>query len=62
VVALRIRAALFDLGNTLIKAWIREVTYQKALACLGINRAVEEIKEALLKTEEEFKKSGYRSM
>jgi len=53
---------LFDLGNTLVKTWIPEVTYQKVLASLGINKSVEEIKEAISMTEEEFKKSNYRSM
>jgi len=62
VVALKIRAVLFDLGNTLVKTWIPEVTYQKVLASLGINKSVEEIKEAISMTEEEFKKSNYRSM
>ena len=57
-----IRAVLFDLGNTLFKAWTPEVTYQKVLTSLGINRSVEEIKEALSKTEKEFKESDYRSM
>ena len=59
---LKIRAVLFDLGNTLVKTWIPEVTYQKVLVSLGINRSVEEIKKALSKTEEEFKESNYRSM
>lgn len=62
MVALKTRAVLFDLGNTLVKTWIPEVTYQKVLASLGIDRSVEEIKEALSKTEEEFKESNYRSM
>jgi hypothetical protein len=46
----------------LVKTWIPEVTYQKVLVSLGINRSVEEIKEALSKTEKEFKKPNYRSM
>jgi putative hydrolase of the HAD superfamily len=62
VVALKIRAVLFDLGNTLVITWIPEVTYQKVLASLGIKKSVEEIKEAISMTEEEFKKSNYRSM
>jgi len=62
VVALKIRAVLFDLGDTLVKTWIPEVTYQKVLVSLGINRSVEEIKDALSRTEEEFKESNYRSM
>jgi 2-haloalkanoic acid dehalogenase type II len=59
---LKTRAVLFDLGDTLVKTWIPEVTYQKVLASLGINKSVEEIKEALSKTEHEFKESNYRSM
>jgi 2-haloalkanoic acid dehalogenase type II len=62
VVALKTRAVLFDLGNTLVKTWIPEVAYQKVLASLGIKKSVEEIKDAISKTEEEFKKSNYRSM
>jgi putative hydrolase of the HAD superfamily len=62
VFALKIRAVLFDLGDTLVKTWIPEATYQKVLASLGINRPVEDIKQALAKTEEEFKKSKYRFM
>ena len=62
MVALKIRAVLFDLGDTLVKTWIPEVTYQKVLVSLGINRSVEEIKDALSRTEEEFKESNYRSM
>jgi putative hydrolase of the HAD superfamily len=62
MVTLKIRAVIFDLGNTLVNAWIPEVTYQKVLASLGISRSVEEIKEALSRTEEEFGKSNYRSM
>ena len=59
--ALKIKAVLFDLGETLVKTWIPEATYQKILASLGIDRSTEEIKQALAKTEEEFKKSNYRS-
>jgi 2-haloalkanoic acid dehalogenase type II len=62
VVVLKIKAVLFDLGGTLVRTWIPEATYQKVLASLGINRSVEDIREALVKTEEEFKKSNYRSM
>ena len=61
MVVLKIKAVLFDLGNTLARTWIPEVTYQSVLASLGINRSIEEIQEALAKTEEEFKESNYRS-
>jgi putative hydrolase of the HAD superfamily len=62
VVALKIRAVLFDLGNTLVRTWIPEVTYRKVLGSMGINRSIEEIKEALSRTEKEFKESNCRSM
>jgi putative hydrolase of the HAD superfamily len=61
VVVLKIRAVLFDLGDTLVKAWIPEVTYQNVLASLGIDRPLEELEKAIAKTEEEFKRSNYRS-
>jgi putative hydrolase of the HAD superfamily len=61
VVVLKIRAVLFDLGDTLVKALIQEVTYQNVLASLGIDRSVEELRKAIAKTEEEFKESNYRS-
>jgi len=58
---MKIKAVLFDLGNTLVRMWIPEVTYQNVLASLGIDRSIEEIQEALAKTEEESKQSNYRS-
>ena len=58
---LKIRAVLFDLGDTLVKTWIPEVTYQNVLASLGIDRSIEELEKAIAKTEEEFKESNYRS-
>jgi putative hydrolase of the HAD superfamily len=61
VVVLKIRAVLFDLGDTLVKTWIPEVTYQSVLASLGIDRSVEELERAIARTEEEFKESSYRS-
>jgi 2-haloalkanoic acid dehalogenase type II len=60
VSGLVIKAVLFDLGNTLVKTWIPELTYEKVLASLGIRRSVEEIRQALAKTEEEFKLHKYR--
>jgi putative hydrolase of the HAD superfamily len=62
VIVLKIRAVLFDLGDTLVKTWMPEAVYQRVLASLRIDRSVEEIEQALAKTEEEFKKSNYRSM
>ncbi len=61
MVVLKTKAVLFDLGDTLVKTWIPEVTYQNVLASLGIDRSIEEIREALAKTEKKFKESNYRS-
>jgi putative hydrolase of the HAD superfamily len=61
VVVLKIRAVLFDLGDTLVKTWIPEVTCQSVLASLGVDRSIEELEKAIAKTEEEFKESNYRS-
>jgi 2-haloalkanoic acid dehalogenase type II len=60
VVVLRIRAVLFDLGNTLIKGK-PELTYQSLLSSLGISRSTEVIKEALERVENEFTESNLRS-
>lgn len=61
MVILKIKAVLFDLGNTLVKTWNTEVTYQNVLSSLGIDKSIEEMQEAIAKTEEEFKESNYRS-
>jgi len=61
VVALKIRAVLFDLGNTLVKTWNSEVTCQSVLASLGIDRPIEELERAIARTEQEFSESNYRS-
>jgi 2-haloalkanoic acid dehalogenase type II len=61
VVVLKIKAVLFDLGNTLVKTWNSEVTYQNVLASLGIDRSIKELEKAIAKTEEEFQESSYRS-
>lgn len=58
---MKIKAVLFDLGNTLVRTWIPEMTYQNVLASMGVDRSITEIQEALAKTEEEFKESNYRS-
>lgn len=51
-----IKAVLFDMGNTLIKYDNEpEEIFQKVLDSMGINRSIEEMKEALSKTEQEFK-------
>jgi putative hydrolase of the HAD superfamily len=62
VVEMKIKAVLFDLGDTLVRTWIPEVTYRNVLLSLGVDRSIQEIREALAKTEEEFKKSNYRSL
>lgn len=59
---LRIKAVLFDLGNTLVEPWIPEIVFQRILNSLGIRRSVSEVKEALAKTEAEFNALGYRSL
>jgi putative hydrolase of the HAD superfamily len=61
VVLLKVKAVLFDLGNTLVKTWNSEVTYQSVLASLGVDRSIEELEKAIAKTEKEFKDSNYRS-
>ena len=58
---MKIRAVLFDLGNTLVKTLNTEVTFKNVPTSLGIDRSVEELQEAIAKTEEEFKESNYRS-
>jgi putative hydrolase of the HAD superfamily len=60
VTDLVVKAVLFDLGNTLVQMWIPELVYKKVLASLGIRRPVGEIREALARTEEEFKLHRYR--
>ncbi len=60
MVVLKIRAVLFDLDNTLVKTWIPEA-FQSVLASLGINRSIEEIQEALAKTDKDLEESNYRS-
>jgi putative hydrolase of the HAD superfamily len=61
VVAVKIKAVIFDLGNTLVWTWIPEVTYQSVLSSLGVDRSTEDIREAIGRTEEEFRESSYRS-
>ncbi len=56
---MKIKAVFCDLGNTLVKVCVPEVTFQKVLGSLGISRSVEEIKEALEKAGKEF---DFRSM
>lgn len=58
--ALKTEAVLFDLGNTLVRMWVSEFVYHEVLGSLGISRSIEKIKQALARTEEEFKDRGYR--
>jgi 2-haloalkanoic acid dehalogenase type II len=58
---MKIKAVFFDLGNTLVRTWIPEATYQNVLSSLGIDRSIEAIRAALDKTEKEFRESNYRS-
>jgi len=62
VFALKVKAVLFDLGNTLVKSWVPEATFHKVLGSLGISRSVDEIKKALAKTDEEFDTLNYNSL
>jgi putative hydrolase of the HAD superfamily len=55
VVALKIKAILFDMGNTLIKYDVEffEEVFQRILTSLGITRSLDEIKRAFLNAENE---------
>jgi putative hydrolase of the HAD superfamily len=61
VTILKIKAVLFDLGNTLIRIWTPEKTYKNILCSVGIDRSTGAIKEALEKVEKEFIEFNYRS-
>ena len=58
---MKIRAVLFDLGITLVRTWIPEVTFRSVLSSFGIDRRTEAIRKAIEKTEEDFRESNYRS-
>ena len=61
--SLKTKAVLFDLGNTLITYEVaHDVIFQRVLDSLGISRPVDEIKEALMKTEQDFADLSYRSL
>ena len=53
VFVLKIKAVLFDMGNTLVKYDVGspEEVFRRVLASLGVRRSVDEIKEAILKVE-----------
>lgn len=53
---MKIKAVMFDLGNTLVRLCAPEVVFHRVLYSLGIDRSKEEIRKALDETQEEFKK------
>jgi 2-haloalkanoic acid dehalogenase type II len=59
---LKTKAILFDLGDTLATPWLLEVTFHKILAALGINRSVDEIRDAFSKTRKDFEALKYSLM
>ena len=59
---MRVKAVLFDLGETLVKTWIPEIVFKKVLYSLGVDRSVDEIREALARTDEQFDNLNYRSL
>jgi 2-haloalkanoic acid dehalogenase type II len=58
---LKIKAVLFDLGETLVKTWTPEITYQSLLSAFGVSRSAEAIKEAIELVEKEFAESNFGS-
>jgi putative hydrolase of the HAD superfamily len=58
---MKTKAVLFDLGNTLVKMRMPEVILQHVLSSSGIEVSTEDSRKAVEKTEEEFRKSNYRS-
>ena len=54
VAEVKIRAVLFDLGITLVRTWIPEVTFRSVLSSFGIDTRTEAIRKAIEKTEEDF--------
>lgn len=51
---MKIKAVLFDLGNTLVKSFSLEIVFHKILSSFDIHIPLEKIKEAVEKTESEF--------
>jgi len=51
---LRIKAVLFDLGDTLVQSLVPETVFHKILSSFDIHIPLEKIKEAVEKTESEF--------
>ncbi len=57
---MHVKAVLFDLGNTLVKVWVPEITYQNVLSSLGVDRSIKAIRKALDQTEKEFRESKHK--
>jgi HAD superfamily hydrolase (TIGR01549 family) len=58
---MKIRAVFFDLGNTLVKMLMPEVILQSVLSSSGIDVSIRDSKDAVDRTEKDFRESGYRS-
>jgi putative hydrolase of the HAD superfamily len=56
---LKVKAVLFDLGGTLVTEWSLGATFHKILLSLGINRSLEEAKEASSKAWKDFDAPEY---
>jgi len=50
---LNVKAVLFDLGNTLVYMYPEE-TFQKILEALGISKSLDDVKQAMIKGNQEF--------
>ncbi|MEM3957187.1 MAG: HAD family hydrolase [Thermoproteota archaeon] len=59
---MKIKAVLFDLGETLVKIWVPEIVFKRVLDSLGIDRTIEEVREALARADEQFNSPSYRSL
>ncbi len=59
---MKVKTVLFDLGETLVKIWVPEIVFKRVLYSLGIDRPIEEIREALARTDEQFSSPSYRSL
>ncbi|MEM2057038.1 MAG: hypothetical protein QXO76_02105, partial [Thermoproteota archaeon] len=59
---MKVKAVLFDLGETLVKIWVPEIVFKRILDSLGINRPIEEVREALARADEQFNSPSYRSL
>ena len=59
---LKVKVVLFDLGGTLVTGWSLGDAFHRILLSLGINRSVEEVKEASSKALKDFDAPEYDSM